>query len=537
MATDDAGLREDPRESLVGVVGAGTMGAGIAQVAAQAGHRVALFDAMEGAAERAVAGLAARFDSLAAKGKLTVEDAEGAKARLTVADGVEAFQDAVLVVEAIVEDLAVKQKLFADLETHVGVGCTLATNTSSISISAIAGALKDPTRLVGMHFFNPAPLMPLVEIVSGLATEPAEADAVESYARAWGKTTVRCKSTPGFIVNRVARPFYAEALQAHEEGAADFATIDAVVRESGGFKMGPFELMDMIGLDVNLAVSTSVWEATGYDPRYAPAWTQKEHVAAGRLGRKSGRGFHDYAEGAVKPEPAYEAPQPERDLAVKSKLLTLNRLLDSGSDGAAILPGGTLLARSWGRTATSYGDGRILVDLALDIKAAKTIALAPAQDARPEAVAEAIAFIQAHDKQVVLVEDVPGMITTRIVARLVNEAADAVYRDDADEDDIDTAMRLGVNYPRGPLEWGADLGFAWVCDTLDHLEDTYRDGRYRASPLLRTLAQADRLMHRPLGDRATREDIDHYLQEHPEAVSFRRATVTTTRTDSTEDKK
>ncbi|MFD0632417.1 3-hydroxyacyl-CoA dehydrogenase NAD-binding domain-containing protein [Catenulispora yoronensis] len=242
------------------------MGAGIAQLAVQAGHAVAVYDALDGAAARAVEGIGKRLDALAAKGKITTEESEAAKARLSALDGLTGLKDAVLVVEAVIEDLGVKQKLFAELEDVVDADCGLATNTSSLSISAIAAGLRDPGRLVGMHFFNPAPLMPLVEIVEGIATDPARRDAVRAHAEAWGKTTVQCRSTPGFIVNRVARPFYAEALRAYEEQAADFATIDAVVRESGGFKMGPFELVDLIGLDVNLAVSTSVWEATGYDP-------------------------------------------------------------------------------------------------------------------------------------------------------------------------------------------------------------------------------------------------------------------------------
>ncbi|GAA2003630.1 3-hydroxyacyl-CoA dehydrogenase NAD-binding domain-containing protein [Catenulispora subtropica] len=470
-----------PSGSLVGVIGGGTMGAGIAQLAVQAGHAVAVYDALDGAAARAVDGIAKRLDSLAAKGKLGSEEAEAAKARLTVADSLTALKDAVLVVEAVIEDLAVKQNLFAELEDVVGAACALATNTSSLSISAIAGGMRDPWRLVGMHFFNPAPLMPLVEIVEGVATDPACRDAVSGYAEAWGKTTVRCRSTPGFIVNRVARPYYAEALRAYEEQTADFATIDAVLRESGGFKMGPFELMDMIGLDVNLAVSTSVWEATGYDPRYAPAWTQKEHVAAKRLGRKSGRGFYDYAEGAAKPAPGYEADRPARE---------------SGPVGA----GAFSLYRSSGKTATSYGDGRILVDLTLDDDMT-TAAIAPAADTPEAVVEEAIAYLQGTGKKVVVLEDVPGLIVTRTVARLVNEAVDAIYRGDADEDDIDTAMKLGVNYPRGPLEWGGDLGFGWICEVLDNLEDEYRDGRYRASPLLRKLAYADRLMDHPLIER------------------------------------
>ena len=506
---------EGAADSLVGVIGAGTMGAGIAQVAAQAGHRVALYDALDGAAARAVTGLAARFDSLAAQGKLSAEEAEGAKARLSVADSLDDMKDAVLVVEAVIEDLKVKQDLFARVEQIVGPDCALATNTSSLSITAIAAGLQDPSRLVGMHFFNPAPLMPLVEIIEALATDPNRAETVRDYADGWGKTTVLCRSTPGFIVNRVARPFYAEALRAYEEGVGRFATVDAVVRESGGFKMGPFELMDMIGLDVNLAVSTSVWEATGYDPRYTPAWVQKEHVAAGRLGRKSGHGFYDYSDGVARPEPQYEAEYPAPDFSPLAKVVTLNHLFSAMEDGVVMLPGGALVARSAGRTATSYGDGRILVDLVLDVAGAETIAVAPAADSTPQHLLEAFGFFQAHGKKVLQIEDVPGLITTRIVARLVNEAVDAMFRGDAEEDDIDLAMRLGVNYPRGPLEWGADIGFARVLTILDNLEDTYRDGRYRASPLLRKLAHADRLMDGPL---ARQESLDRIrpFTEDPE---------------------
>lgn len=500
--------------SLVGVIGAGTMGAGIAQVALVAGHRVALHDKVDGAAGRAVAGLVARLDSLARKGRLAVEDAEAAKARLTVADDLGAFEGAVLIIEAIVENLAVKQGLFTALEDVVSEDCLLATNTSSLSVTAIAAGLKGPGRLVGMHFFNPAPLLPLVEVVSGLATDPAAADRVAAYAEAWGKTTVRCASTPGFIVNRVARPFYSEALRAYEEGAADFATIDAVLKQSAGFKMGPFELMDMIGLDVNLAVSTSVWEATGHDPRYTPAWTQKEHVAAGRTGRKSGQGFYDYAEGAEKPEPRYADETDAAPASAPTSALRMASLIGSPTTPAGpdrcglVLPSGTRLARCEGRTATSYGDGRILVDLALDYHAAETWALAPAVDTPPAALAEAVALVQALGKKVLVVKDLPGMIATRTVARIVNEAVDALARLDAGADDIDLAMRLGVNYPRGPIEWGANLGMSWVLSVLTNLDDTYRDGRYRASVLLRTLAGevAERPGQRKDGTRGTTSD-------------------------------
>ena len=259
------------RDTLIAVVGAGAMGAGIAQVAA-------------------VAGIRAQLAKMAEKGRLTAADAAAAGMRLIPAHEIADLAGAGLVVEAIVEDLAEKQALFADLEGIVGRDCILCTNTSSISVTAIGAALHHPERLAGLHFFNPAPLMALVEVVSGLATDRAVAETLFATAAAWGKTPVHARSTPGFIVNRVARPYYAEALRLAQEGAADCATIDAVMREAGGFRMGPFELMDMIGLDVNFAVTSSVWRAFVHDPRFLPSLLQRELVDAGRLGRKNGRG-------------------------------------------------------------------------------------------------------------------------------------------------------------------------------------------------------------------------------------------------------
>lgn len=249
-------------DQTVAVVGTGAMGAGIAQVAAAAGHRVRLLDARPGAAERAVADLRATFDKLAAKGRLTAAEAAAAKARLHPAAQLVELADAGLAIEAIVEDLDAKQALFGELEGIVGAGCLFATNTSSISVTAIGARLKTPGRLAGLHFFNPAPLMALVEIVSGLATDAGVAATLFATAAAWGKEPVRARSTPGFIVNRVARPYYGEGLRLLGEGAADCATLDAVLREAGGFRMGPFELMDMIGHDVNFAVTQSVWKAS-----------------------------------------------------------------------------------------------------------------------------------------------------------------------------------------------------------------------------------------------------------------------------------
>ena len=285
------------------------MGAGIAQVAAAAGHTVRLLDNREGAAAQAIAGIRAQFDKLATKGKWSAQAAQEAGARLIAAHLASDLADASLVVEAIVENLQVKQQLFRDLEAVVSADCILATNTSSISITAIGAALQRPQRLAGLHFFNPAPLMALVEVVSGLATDARVADTLFATATAWGKTPVHARSTPGFIVNRVARPYYAEALRVLTEGGADCATLDACCREAGGFRMGPFELMDMIGHDVNFAVTRSVWNAYFNDPRFLPSLVQQELVDAGFLGKKNGRGFYHYSDGVEKPTPQTVAVQ------------------------------------------------------------------------------------------------------------------------------------------------------------------------------------------------------------------------------------
>mgnify|MGYP000299463743 CR=1 FL=1 len=296
--------------AIVAVVGTGAMGAGIAQVAAAAGHVVKLLDNRPEAAAKAVAGIRAQFAKLADKGRMGAEAAAAASERLVPVEQLADLADAALVVEAIVESLEAKQKLYRDLEDIVGAGCIFGTNTSSISVTAIGSALQRPERLAGLHFFNPAPLMALVEVVSGLATDPAVAATLFDTAAAWGKTPVHTRSTPGFIVNRVARSYYGEAMRLLGEGAADVATLDAVMREAGGFKMGPFELTDMIGHDVNFAVSRSVWNAYFNDPRFLPSLIQQELVDAGFYGRKSGRGFYDYREGAERPAPKTCVAQP-----------------------------------------------------------------------------------------------------------------------------------------------------------------------------------------------------------------------------------
>ena len=278
----------------IAVVGAGTMGSGIAHVAARAGHPVYLHDSFPGACDRAKKGVEKDLEFLVRKGKLADDEAAAIAARIHPIHKMHALADAALVIEAIVEEPAAKSTLFHAIEGEVAPGCIIATNTSSLSLTALSQGMVHPGRLVGMHFFNPAPRMALVEVVSGLATDPDIAARVAATARAWGKTPVHVRSTPGFIVNRVARPYYGEALRFLSEQGGSPSTLDALLRDAGGFPMGPCEVMDLIGLDVNLAVTTSVFEASGFDRRYAPSLLQQELVRARRLGRKTGEGFYRY---------------------------------------------------------------------------------------------------------------------------------------------------------------------------------------------------------------------------------------------------
>ena len=294
----------------VGVVGAGAMGRGIAQVAAAAGHRVLLGDAVVGATEQAREGIRSSLAREVSKGRLEAPSADAILSCIVdagdLAAGVGAFAHCDIVIEAVVEELAVKRSLFIALEAVVSRECILATNTSSLSVAAIGGGMAHADRLVGMHFFNPAPVMPLVEIVPAITTAAAVAERTRALAAAWGKTTVVATDTPGFVVNRVARPFYGESLRLLEEGIADVATIDWAMREIGGFRMGPFQLMDFIGNDVNFAVTSSVFEGLFYDPRYRPSLTQRRLVEAGLLGRKRERGYYDYRAGAPAPAPTMD---------------------------------------------------------------------------------------------------------------------------------------------------------------------------------------------------------------------------------------
>jgi 3-hydroxybutyryl-CoA dehydrogenase len=403
MTTPTPAPTEEPAP--VAVIGAGAMGTGIAQVAAQAGHEVHLVDAVRGAAAAARERLAATLRRLVDKGKVSAADASATLERIHLGPAAQgdlaALPPVGLVVEAAVERLDVKREIFGTLATHQCDDTVLASNTSSLDITAIADGIPRPGRVLGLHFFNPPPLMRLVEVVRGEHSDPAVLDAAAALVRGWGKTPVRCTSTPGFIVNRVARPFYGEAQRMVADGIADPATIDLALREHAGFRMGPMELTDLIGQDVNLAVGTSVWEQTGQDPRYRPTAYQRGLVESGRLGRKTGHGVFRYDESGLALDAA-----PDEGLA-----------------------------------------GRL----------------------------------------------VGGPVTTDPVARtlamLVNEAVDLVHRGEASASDVDTAMRLGTNYPNGPHEWLQQIGAATILAQLRELDEAFPGGRYRVSPALQEMAR------------------------------------------------
>lgn len=515
---------------VVAVIGAGAMGAGIAQVAAQAGHPVLLHDSRPGAASAAIEGLGVQLGKRVEKGKLDPAQREATLARLHAVQALDELADAGLVIEAIVENLDAKRELFARLEAICTADCVLASNTSSLSITRIAAGLARPERFVGVHFFNPAPVMALVEIVSGLATAPQVAASLYATARAWGKAPVHASSSPGFIVNRVARPFYAESLRLLQEGAAECATLDALMREAGGFRMGAFELTDLIGHDVNYAVTCSVFDAYYGDMRFQPSLIQAALVDAGRLGRKSGQGFYDYGPSAARPVVSelrsglrIEACEVEGDLGIAQGLLArieahgikVSRApsrvepaptgrcgsgLDPRCGHAVIRVGDAVLALTDGRLASQRARDEglhnlVLFDLALDYATAGRIGISWSADTTPAARDQAVALLQAAGLVVSPLADVPGLLVMRTVAMLANEAADAVLQGVATAADVDLAMRKGVNYPQGPLAWADAIGPTQVLVVLDNLQAAYGESRYRPSLLLRRTVAEGRALH------------------------------------------
>jgi len=383
---------------LISVIGAGTMGSGIAQVAASNGCQVTIVDSSQPAIEYSQSKLKSILNRLVEKGKLNEEQSKSILAGIHWTTKMKKISYSFLVIEAIVENIEIKQELFSKMESLVSDDCILATNTSSLSVSKIASVCKLKSRIMGIHFFNPVPLMKLVEVIPTEETDKKLLLEVKSSLEGWGKSVVTAKDTPGFIVNRVARPFYGEALKIYEEGIADFATIDWAMQEYGGFRMGPFELMDYIGNDINYTATKAVYDGTNHDPRYKPSPTQKKMMDEGLLGRKSGEGYFDYSESAVNPE-----PQKNEELGRK--------------------------------------------------------------------------------------------IFSRILAMLINAAADALNTSIATRDDIDTAMTTGVNYPKGLLKWADEIGIENVLKQLQGLQSNSNDNRYQPSPLLIKMSQDNTIFY------------------------------------------
>lgn len=379
----------------VGVIGSGAMGSGIAQVAATAGHAVIIYDTNKSALEKSKSALDTTLKKIVEKRKISEQKASAIFSLITYADDLKSFADCGLVIEAVIENLEVKQKLFFELEDIVKEDCIIASNTSSLSITSIASACKKTNRVLGIHFFNPAPLMPLVEIIPGISTDKNVVEASRKLIDSWGKVTVLAQDTPGFIVNRVARSYYGESIRIAEEGIADYVTVDWALKEFGGFKMGPFELMDFIGNDINYKVTETVWEQFFYEQKFKPSFTQKRLFEAKYFGRKTGKGYYDYSDGAEKTEPQKN-------------------------------------------------------------------------------------------------EELGKQIFNRVIAMLINEAIDALYLNVASKEDLDLAMTKGVNYPKGLLKWGDEIGLQNILKTLTALQDEYGEDRYRASVLLKKMVKENK---------------------------------------------
>jgi 3-hydroxybutyryl-CoA dehydrogenase len=476
----------------VGVVGAGTMGSGIAQIACLGGFETLLHDPVPEALERGETELRQSLAKGAERGRWGAAEAKEAGARLRTSEDLGDLAPCELVIEAAPESIELKRELFGRLAAICGPEALLATNTSSLSVTAIAAAVDRPERVVGMHFFNPPALMRLVEIVAGEASSPAALDAATEAGLRMGRTPVRAADEIGFIANRVARPFGLEGLRLLGARVGDHEAIDRICRLGGGFRMGPFELMDLVGVDINLEVAKSFWEQSFHEPRWQPHPIQARMVAAGRLGRKSGRGYYDYAGvpyRADDPEP----PSPGGE-AGSVEIVGEGQLADALRERArteAGTPRAVLLAE--GSLAELGEPGDVGFHILGPLEDAQLAELTVGAFANQQDKRAVEGFFRSLGLHTEWVGDAPGLVLGRIVCQLVNEAAFALERGVGSAEDIDTAMRLGFNYPRGPLQWGDAIGLDHALAVLDALREELGEERYRAAPLLRRMVAGGRL--------------------------------------------
>jgi 3-hydroxybutyryl-CoA dehydrogenase len=492
----------------VGVVGAGTMGAGIAQLAVQAGARTLLQDPVPDALEAGAEKIESMLAGLAEKGKISAEEAEAAVARLELVGGIEGLAPAEIVIEAAPERLELKVELLAKLAEIVGPQCVIATNTSSLSVTELAAATPGPERVVGMHFFNPAPVMRLVEVVAGIASADGALATARALGEAMGKRVIDAADVAGFLVNRCNRPYSLESLKLLEEGIADVETIDRIERTVGGFRMGSFELMDLIGIETNHAVAEMLHRQSYGEPRYRPSPLQAQKIAAGELGRKSGRGWYDYRGGGEHrpddPDPPGAGGGDGRPLLIRGSLPAADLLRSMAADAG------------WGVSGDADGDAWLAIDFgehpplggprlrhlhdgslhALDPEAAGFHLVPPLEGASaievtftersdPEALSRTEQLVRTLGRIPEQVGDAPGLALGRVVCQLINEAAFFVGEGHGTAGDVDAGLELGVNHPRGPISWSRELGLEHVASVLGSLRRELGEERYRVAPLLR----------------------------------------------------
>ena len=485
----------------VGIIGTGAMGRGIAQIAAQAGSRVKLLDNQPGMADQARSQVSAQWAKLAEKGKLSGADATALAERISVASSLADLSDCQLVVEAIVENLDIKRALMKDLVAITAPTTVLATNTSSLSITAIAAGSGRESHIVGFHFFNPVPLMKVVEVIPGLKTQPAVVEQLVSYAKCMGHTPVVAQDTPGFIVNHAGRAYGTEALRILGERVADIATIDNILRDQVGFKLGPLELMDLTGLDVSHPVMESVYHQYYQEPRYRPSVITAQRLAGNVLGRKTGSGFYNYVDGAAekvadaKPPaitelpPVWVSPKAARRQELYQLLKGFNARIETAAAPSAQA---LILVAPLGFDVTTVAAVERLdptrtvgIDMLLDDASTRRRVLATNPATRADMRDAAWALFAQDGKPVSIIRDSGGFVTQRVLAHIVNIAADMCQQGICSPSDLDTAVRLGLGYPHGPLALGDLLGPGNVLEVLFNLQTVYGDPRYRPSPWLR----------------------------------------------------